>query len=109
MNAKKIMGAVLVAFLAAALFIGAGAAADYGKGETVFVNQILDKNGYQGTWISGNNAITATGVPGDATSVYFAGPVEEGVYTQEVNETSTIWNSSCNRNIVSANPVSSEI
>ena len=84
MNAKKIMGAVLVALLAAALFIGAGAAAA-GEGETVFVNQILDKTGYQGTWISGNNAITATGVPGDATSVYFAGPVEEGVYTQEVN------------------------
>ena len=39
MNAKKIMGAVLVAFLAAALFIGAGAAAegtDYG---TVFIYQ----------------------------------------------------------------------
>ena len=42
MNAKKIMGAVLVALLAAALFVGAGAAAgpeDY-DGKTVFVYQV---------------------------------------------------------------------
>ena len=37
MNAKKIMGAVLVALLAAALFVGAGAA--LADGDTVFVNQ----------------------------------------------------------------------
>jgi len=82
MNAKKIMGAVLVALLAAALFVGAGAAA--GTGETVFVNQKLVIGDYQGTWISGNNAITATPVPGEiSTYVYFEGPVVEGVYTQE--------------------------
>ena len=81
MNAKKIMGAVLVALLAAALFVGAGAAA--GTGETVFVNQILGSE-YQGSWISGNNAVTATLVPGETDKYYFAGPVVEGVYTQEV-------------------------
>ena len=84
MNAKKIMGAVLVAFLAAALFVGAGAAATSvdGDGETVFVNQIL--TGITGTWVSGNNAVTVTSVPGGNTGeVYFAGPVVEGVYTQE--------------------------
>ena len=84
MNAKKIMGAVLVAFLAAALFVGAGAAATAvdGDGETVFVNQIL--TGITGTWVSGNNAVTVTPVPGSGSGeVYFAGPVVEGVYTQE--------------------------
>ena len=86
MNAKKIMGAVLVAFLAAALFVGAGAAATSvdGDGETVFVNQIL--TGITGTWVSGNNAVTVTPVPGSPSGsgeVYFAGPVVEGVYTQE--------------------------
>jgi hypothetical protein len=80
MNAKKIMGAVLVALLAAALFVGAGAAA--GTGETVFVNQILPETGYSGTWISGNNAVTALPVPGQDDKVYFEGPVVEGVYSQ---------------------------
>jgi len=40
MNAKKIMGAVLVALLAAALFVGAGAAytpTEVNDGDTVFV------------------------------------------------------------------------
>ena len=84
MNAKKIMGAVLVALLAAALFIGAGAAA-YTAGETVFVNQKLPINsGYEGVWINGNNIVSVQAVPEDSANfVYFAGPVVEGVYTQE--------------------------
>mgnify|MGYP003302547908 CR=1 FL=1 len=52
MNAKKIMGAVLVAFLAAALFIGAGAAADDGKDfGTVFLYQNTTKSNIVGTSI----------------------------------------------------------
>ena len=39
MNAKKIMGAVLVALLAAALFVGAGAAAEEQAAGTVFLYQ----------------------------------------------------------------------
>ena len=39
MNAKKIMGAVLVALLAAALFVGAGAAAEEEAAGTVFLYQ----------------------------------------------------------------------
>jgi len=42
MNAKKIMGAVLVALLAAALFVGAGAAAPINDGDAVFVYQKVD-------------------------------------------------------------------
>ncbi len=56
MNAKKIMGAVLVALLAAALFVGAGAAA--GNGETVFVYQEVSSTDYNGTWINGVNSVT---------------------------------------------------
>ena len=40
MNAKKIMGAVLVALLAAALFVGAGAAVDEKAAGTVFLYQL---------------------------------------------------------------------
>ena len=48
MNAKKIMGAVLVALLAAALFVGAGAAADNVDNlGTVFVYQ---NTSYTGSW-----------------------------------------------------------
>ena len=59
MNAKKIMGAVLVALLAAALFVGAGAAAD--DLGTVFINQkgaITGDSAYIGSW--NNGAITIT-------------------------------------------------
>ena len=78
MNAKKIMGAVLVAFLAAALFIGAGAAATaVADGKTVFVNQKLDSTNYSGNWIGSNGAVTPT--PADG-GVYFPAGTE-GVYT----------------------------
>ncbi|MBO5431874.1 hypothetical protein J5991_07510, partial [Methanocorpusculum sp.] len=57
MNAKKIMGAVLVAFLAAALFVGAGAAA------TVFVNENVTQTqktalANSGTWSNGDAYVT---------------------------------------------------
>ena len=82
MNAKKIMGAVLVALLAAALFIGAGAAAGTDvDGKTVFVNQKV--TGLEGTWTSGTNSITA--VAGDGFG-YFTGEIVEGVYTQKSGE-----------------------
>ena len=51
MNAKKIMGAVLVALLAAALFVGAGAADDKG---TYFVYQESEAlKALNGTWTNG--------------------------------------------------------
>ena len=80
MNAKKIMGAVLVALLAAALFVGAGAAATAAAdGTTVFVNQKLDKTIYGGNWIGSSGAVTPT--PADeANKVYFPAGTE-GVYT----------------------------
>ena len=56
MNAKKIMGAVLVALLAAALFVGAGAAATY------FAYQ--DTTGgtdINGVWQKGADTVTVTG------------------------------------------------
>ena len=75
MNAKKIMGAVLVALLAAALFIGAGAAEDDAKSVgTVFVYQKTD---LKDTW---------TGTAGSVTFVngVVAGEnIKEGVYTNE--------------------------
>ena len=80
MNAKKIMGAVLVALLAAALFVGAGAAV--ADGDTVFVNQNVA--GLKGTWTSGTNSITAVYDAGTGNG-YFTGNVVEGVY---VNGTS---------------------
>ena len=85
MNAKKIMGAVLVAFLAAALFIGAGAAAS-GAGETVFVYEEVTAGtvgaagGYSGTWTKGADSVTF--VP-TGTGVAIVGDnIVEGVYTQ---------------------------
>ena len=73
MNAKKIMGAVLVALLAAALFVGAGAAV--ADGDTVFVNQKVP--GLTGTWTSGTNSIVANA--GDGFG-YFTGKIVEGIY-----------------------------
>ena len=81
MNAKKIMGAVLVALLAAALFVGAGAAADatYTSGKTVFVYQNLSSD-FSGEWTNGVDTITA--VEGDG-NYYFSGKdIVEGKYTQ---------------------------
>ena len=55
MNAKKIMGAVLVALLAAALFVGAGAAASQG---TYFVYQ--EGVSPTGVWTNGAASVTIT-------------------------------------------------
>ena len=84
MNAKKIMGAVLVALLAAALFVGAGAAADLSTmdGKTVFVYQ---KNStlVGSTWNNGANSITF-----GADGVLSGNNIVEGAY---VNGENTIY------------------
>ena len=62
MNAKKIMGAVLVALLAAALFVGAGAAADNSvvvvNMGTVFLYQDVTGTGLTGTWSDGDQSVS---------------------------------------------------
>ena len=80
MNAKKIMGAVLVALLAAALFVGAGAAdiAD-ANGKVVFVNQKLVNTTYEASWIGANGAVTPSAAE-EAGYVYFPTGTQ-GVYT----------------------------
>ena len=80
MNAKKIMGAVLVALLAAALFVGAGAAATAAAdGTTVFVNQKLSETIYGGNWVGSNGAVTPT--PADEANIVYFPAGTEGVYT----------------------------
>ena len=76
MNAKKIMGAVLVALLAAALFVGAGAAADKG---TVFLYQTdATDAGLEGTWTKGAFTVVIDG-EGNVTSDNFeAGTYKKG-------------------------------
>ena len=62
MNAKKIMGAVLVALLAAALFVGAGAAAtDIGTVTTY--TQLQNPASVSYTWTGGNTFFAADGTP----------------------------------------------
>ena len=68
MNAKKIMGAVLVALLAAALFVGAGAAADPASG-TVFTNQKLGVE-YNVIWTGTAGAMQPSADP-VLTNTYF--------------------------------------
>ena len=83
MNAKKIMGAVLVALLAAALFVGAGAAANEAayNGNTVFVGQVIpDLAGT--TWTYGENKVTFN------AGGYITGPVVEGKY--QFNDTISV-------------------
>ena len=82
MNAKKIMGAVLVALLAAALFVGAGAAAIPADvdGKTVFVNQKLDKVNYSGNWVG---PAAPEAVADGSAYVYFK---EAGTYTAKVGD-----------------------
>ena len=72
MNAKKIMGAVLVALLAAALFVGAGAAADNG---TVFVYQKTPTYNQYGTWNLDGATVTI-----DANGVIPSSNFVPGVY-----------------------------
>ena len=80
MNAKKIMGAVLVALLAAALLVGAGAAGEL-KGGTVFVNQALGEE-YKVEWIGVNGPFTPLADPKYDKVFYFPAG-SEGVYTYE--------------------------
>ena len=111
MNAKKIMGAVLVAFLAAALFIGAGAAADEGKDfGTVFIYQ-ANTTLPEGVWtlVGGTATVTtvdngSTGsnvMPGanfvagtyklGADTVYFTKPTASYALTAETENTNIAY------------------
>jgi len=87
MNAKKIMGAVLVALLAAALFVGAGAAVVSASddGRTIFAGQVdLDLAG--STWTNGDNKVTFN------AEGYITGPVVEGKYSYNDTISMTILN-----------------
>ena len=79
MNAKKIMGAVLVALLAAALFVGAGAAATEDKG-TVFVYQ-AGLTGLDGTWTNGNAVVSINGGVVMAGANFAPGTYTKGDYS----------------------------
>ena len=87
MNAKKIMGAVLVALLAAALFVGAGAAAATpANGDTVFVYELVSKvdgAAPTGTWAHANGVDTLVFTEVD-TDVYaiVGDKIVEGTYTK---------------------------
>ena len=77
MNAKKIMGAVLVALLAAALFVGAGAATSDYKG-TFFAYQ-TGATDVNGAWTNGDNKVTVT--DGKVSAVPVPGTYTQGDYT----------------------------
>ena len=77
MNAKKIMGVVLVALLAAALLVGAGAAATVNNG-TYFAFQ-KDAAGVNGVWMNGDNKVTVTG--GAVSAVPVAGTYTLGDFS----------------------------
>ena len=77
MNAKKIMGAVLVALLAAALFVGAGAAAEKDLG-TVFESQNVGAD-FNGNWVNnGKTVVISNGIVGPVAE---AGTYKKGDYT----------------------------
>ena len=80
MNAKKIMGAVLVALLAAALFVGAGAAATEDKG-TVFIYQDLGNTDLDGTWTAGNAVVSINNGVVMAGANFVAGTYTKGDYS----------------------------
>lgn len=73
MNAKKIMGAVLVALLAAALFTGAVAAADKG---TYFAYQSNINESLNGVWMNGDSKVTIAN--GNMSAVPVAGTYTNG-------------------------------
>ena len=60
MNAKKIMGAVLVALLAAALFVGAGAAEETAVGTAYLYQTSAVTGAAAGTYTCGDAAVTIT-------------------------------------------------
>ena len=92
MNAKKIMGAVLVALLAAALFVGAGAAytpTEVNDGDTVFVYEVVNDQSLSigGTWTHANgvDTITFTVIDSSSTPATYAligDNIVEGIYTK---------------------------
>ena len=87
MNAKKIMGAVLVALFAAALFVGAGAADVTDKGTYFAYQDDIDTN-LDGVWQNGANTVTISG--GNMSAVLVAGTYtkgEESIYA--TNPTAT--------------------
>ena len=97
MNAKKIMGAVLVALLAAALFVGAGAAAPAAiqDGDTVFVYQVVKDYvttgdiALGGTWTHANgvDTITFTALPTSGEFAIVGANIVEGTYTKGAGST----------------------
>ena len=77
MNAKKIMGAVLVALLALTAFAGVGAAANVGP---FFAYETgLDGTKYNGVWQNGANTVTVAG--GEVSDVLVAGTYKLGDYS----------------------------
>ena len=85
MNAKKIMGAVLVALLAAALLVGAGAAAEKG---TYFAYQTGINTDLDGVWQKGADSVTI--YQGNMSAVPVAGTYKKGDNTIYVtNPTAT--------------------
>jgi len=85
MNAKKIMGAVLVALLATALFVGAGAAAISASGD-VFIYQAeeIDSN-LIGTWTSdAGNQVIVTADAVTPVGTFVPGVYKNGDYTLSV-------------------------
>ena len=104
MNAKKIMGAVLVAFLAAALFIGAGAAAAEGDQGTYFAYQKTIPTSLVGVWQNGANTVTVN-ANGNVSDVPEAGTYTLGkmtaYFTKPTATYSAIGNASGTKYIVS--------
>ena len=95
MNAKKIMGAVLVALLAAALFVGAGAAVTDNGTYFAYQNNLV---GLNGVWSNGdvkvtisNNAVPAIAVPGTYIngdkSIYLTNPTASYVASGNLSGT----------------------
>ena len=96
MNAKKIMGAVLVALLAAALFVGAGAAA---TGETVFVYEQTSYDGVYTTEDGKNTIMFVNGVVSGENIV-------EGLYTQDGTDYIYVMYPDAKITVVDSNSVS---
>ena len=101
MNAKKIMGAVLVALLAAALLVGAGAAADKG---TYFAYQTGINETLNGVWMNGDNKVTIAG--GNMSAVTVAGTYikgEDSIYVTIPTATYSATGKLSNTNYIIAN------
>ena len=84
MNAKKIMGAVLVALLAAALFVGAGAAEETGVGTVYLYQTGANANIAAGTYTCGDATVTINAskvaIPGDLSKFVNGGKYSNGTH-----------------------------